>query len=91
MSSDERPESLASQAASWVPPWERPQPDLDRDYQATAEAAARASATDDNEEPDDDEERSSAGLSDVVAHLYQYWQPGMAPPAFELSQAVQRV
>jgi hypothetical protein len=26
---------------------------------------------------------TSAGLTDVVAHLYQYWQPGMAPPTFE--------
>jgi hypothetical protein len=26
---------------------------------------------------------TSTGLSDVVAHLYQYWQPGMAPPTFE--------
>jgi len=26
---------------------------------------------------------TSAGLSNVVAHLYQYWQPGMAPPTFE--------
>ena len=26
---------------------------------------------------------TSNGLADVVRHLYQYWQPGMAPPAFE--------
>jgi hypothetical protein len=26
---------------------------------------------------------SSAGLADVVRYLYQYWKPGMAPPAFE--------
>jgi hypothetical protein len=26
---------------------------------------------------------SAAGLADVVRHLYQYWQPGMAPPTFE--------
>jgi hypothetical protein len=26
---------------------------------------------------------SSAGLADVVRYLYQYWQPGMAPPTFE--------
>ena len=25
----------------------------------------------------------SNGLADVVRHLYQYWQPGMAPPTFE--------
>lgn len=26
---------------------------------------------------------TSAGLADVVRHLYQYWMPGMAPPTFE--------
>ena len=26
---------------------------------------------------------SSTGMADVVRHLYQYWQPGMAPPTFE--------
>ncbi len=57
MSSDEHPESLASQAASWVPPWERPQREPDRDYQASATAS-------DEPPPDDDEDRSSAGLSE---------------------------
>lgn len=26
---------------------------------------------------------SSDGLSDIVRDMYQYWRPGMAPPAFE--------
>lgn len=26
---------------------------------------------------------SSDGLADVVRYMYQYWKPGMAPPAFE--------
>ena len=26
---------------------------------------------------------TSAGLADIVRHLYQYWHPGMAPPTFE--------
>jgi segregation and condensation protein B len=39
VTTDERPDSLAAQAASWVPPWERPQPP-DRAYQAVAMAAA---------------------------------------------------
>ncbi|MEV4280273.1 SMC-Scp complex subunit ScpB [Actinoplanes xinjiangensis] len=39
MSSEERPESLAAQAAAWVPPWERRR-EPDREYQAEAEAAA---------------------------------------------------
>jgi hypothetical protein len=25
----------------------------------------------------------SAGLSDIVRHLYQYWKPGVEPPSFE--------
>jgi segregation and condensation protein B len=39
LSNDERPESLAAQAAAWVPPWERPRSDPDRDYQAAHRAA----------------------------------------------------
>ncbi|MFC4072083.1 SMC-Scp complex subunit ScpB [Actinoplanes subglobosus] len=39
MSSEEQPESLAAQAAAWVPPWERRR-EPDREYQAEAEAAA---------------------------------------------------
>jgi segregation and condensation protein B len=39
VSSEERPESLAAQAAAWVPPWERRR-EPDREYQAEAEAAA---------------------------------------------------
>lgn len=27
--------------------------------------------------------RSADGLGDIVRDLYQYWQPGMAPPSFE--------
>jgi segregation and condensation protein B len=41
---DELPESLAAQAASWVPPWERQHRPPDRAYQAEAEEAARAEA-----------------------------------------------
>ena len=33
--SDERPNSLAAQAASWVPPWERAPMAPDREYQAS--------------------------------------------------------
>jgi segregation and condensation protein B len=50
--SDERPDSLAAQAASWVPPWERQQPPPDRDYQVAAEAAATAEGSDSAERPD---------------------------------------
>ncbi|GGN19669.1 SMC-Scp complex subunit ScpB [Actinoplanes campanulatus] len=37
MNSEERPESLAAQAAAWVPPWERRR-EPDRDYQDAVEA-----------------------------------------------------
>ncbi|GAA0452124.1 hypothetical protein Aca07nite_82980 [Actinoplanes capillaceus] len=37
MSSEERPESLAAQAAAWVPPWERRR-EPDREYQDAVEA-----------------------------------------------------
>jgi segregation and condensation protein B len=49
VSNDERSESLAQQAAAWVPPWERQQRPPDRAYQAAAEAEARAAAGDDEE------------------------------------------
>ncbi|WP_430786785.1 SMC-Scp complex subunit ScpB [Actinoplanes sp. G11-F43] len=39
MSTEERPESLAAQAAAWVPPWERRR-EPDRDYQESVEASA---------------------------------------------------
>ena len=48
MSTDERPDSLAAQAASWVPPWERQQPP-DRAYQAAAMAEASAAEPADGE------------------------------------------
>ena len=69
MSTDERPDSLAAQAASWVPPWERPQPPPDRDYQA---AVTSPDIADDQPEdpsaeapePEPDEDRSVTGQSD---------------------------
>ena len=39
MSNDERPDSLAAQAAAWVPPWERARAEADRTYQAAHRAA----------------------------------------------------
>ena len=48
---DERPESLASQAASWVPPWERAARQPDRSYQA---AAAEPDISDDLASAEDD-------------------------------------
>ncbi len=44
--SDERPHSLAAQAASWVPPWERAAREPDRAYQA-ATAQDRTGSDDD--------------------------------------------
>ena len=57
MSDEERPDSLAAQAAAWVPPWERPPREPNRAFQEAAEKAAR-------EEQADEEDRSEAGLSD---------------------------
>jgi segregation and condensation protein B len=39
VSNDERPDSLAAQAAAWVPPWERPRAEPDRAYQASHRAS----------------------------------------------------
>jgi segregation and condensation protein B len=58
---DERPESLAAQAASWVPPWERAPRPPDREYQAKAIAEHEAAETD---EADD----AQGGHSDSQAH-----------------------
>jgi segregation and condensation protein B len=49
---EERPDSLAAQAASWVPPWERAQRPPDAGYAAATRSAAG------------DDERAEAGLSD---------------------------
>jgi segregation and condensation protein B len=54
VSTDERPDSLAARAASWVPPWERPQPP-DRAYQAEAMAAADAEPGSDGSAGGDDD------------------------------------
>ena len=48
---DERPESLAAQAASWVPPWERAPRPPDPEFAAKARA----------EESDDEEIDESTG------------------------------
>jgi segregation and condensation protein B len=63
VSTDERPDSLAAQAASWVPPWERTRRPPDRAHQAAA-AEPDISDSVDGPVPDDDEDRSAANLSD---------------------------
>ena len=50
--SDERPESLAAQAASWVPPWERAPRPPDPEYAAKV----RAGENDDEPDVDDDDD-----------------------------------
>ncbi|MEV6490507.1 SMC-Scp complex subunit ScpB [Actinoplanes sp. NPDC051633] len=55
MVSDERPESLASQAASWVPPWERAPRTPDRDFQARAMAEHEAAEAADGDDDSDGE------------------------------------
>lgn len=85
---EERPDSLAAQAASWVPPWERAQRPPDAGYAAAARSAAgddeelaEAGLPDDNSElaeaplPDDDEERPETGLSDDEQELAEAGLP----------------
>ncbi|MDY7091034.1 MAG: hypothetical protein SYR96_38875, partial [Actinomycetota bacterium] len=60
MSSDERQDSLAAQAAAWVPPWERAPRPPDREFQERAEAEASGRES----EPDVGEELGQAGLSE---------------------------
>ncbi|WUJ02561.1 SMC-Scp complex subunit ScpB [Actinoplanes sp. NBC_00393] len=64
MSSEERPESLAAQAAAWVPPWERSR-EPDREYQAAAEAEHDAAGEqwDDADEADPVDESGDADLT----------------------------
>jgi segregation and condensation protein B len=87
---DERPDSLAAQAASWVPPWEREQRPVDREYQA---AAADPDISDevappedldgplDVTEPDDDEDRSAASLSEDDDDFDESFE-GPNPPGY---------
>ena len=55
---DERPDSLAAQAASWVPPWERSSREPDRSFQAQADADH---ASDISDLSDGDAEGDEAG------------------------------
>jgi segregation and condensation protein B len=59
VSSEERPESLAAQAAAWVPPWERSR-EPDREYQAAAEAEHDSAG----EQWDDEDESHKADDTD---------------------------
>jgi segregation and condensation protein B len=70
--SDERPESLAAQAAAWVPPWERQQRPPDRAYQAHPA---------DDQPTSDDEDRSGAGRSDDDDDLAGGFE-GADPPGY---------
>ena len=60
MNTDKRPDSLAAQAASWVPPWERPPRPPDRAYQAAVTAAEG-----DPDEPDEVDAPEAAGSPDA--------------------------
>lgn len=69
----QQPDSLAAQAAAWVPPWEREQRPPDRAYQAAAEAEARAelagsdddrAAADDLDDLDEREAESEGGAGE---------------------------
>lgn len=64
MSTDERPESLAAQAAAWVPPWERQQAAPDPAYAAAVRAAADDDLDDDIEDDDADTDPAHADGAD---------------------------
>ncbi|GIF26844.1 segregation and condensation protein B [Actinoplanes tereljensis] len=78
MSDDERPDTLADQAAAWVPPWERQQRPPDRAYQAAAEQEARRGK---DPESADDEELSEAGLADDDDDFDEEFE-GANPPGY---------
>ncbi|GIM93053.1 hypothetical protein Ato02nite_048460 [Paractinoplanes toevensis] len=80
MSDDERPDTLADQAAAWVPPWERQQRPPDRAYQAAAEDEARRAG--EGTESADDEELSEAGLSDDDDDFDEEFE-GANPPGYD--------
>jgi segregation and condensation protein B len=73
VSNDEQAESLAAQAAAWVPPWERPAREPDRAFQQAAQNAARAEDDDEAfeggdpaaDEPDDAVVDAPAGDDDL--------------------------
>jgi segregation and condensation protein B len=64
VSADERPDSLAAQAASWVPPWERQQRQPDRANQA---AAADPDISDDRNNGDDPSDRVEGSVPDGIS------------------------
>jgi segregation and condensation protein B len=81
VSDDERPDTLADQAAAWVPPWERQQRPPDRAYQAAAEEVARRVEAGEDPESADDEELSEAGLSDDDDDFDEEFE-GANPPGY---------
>jgi segregation and condensation protein B len=80
VSNDEQADSLAAQAAAWVPPWERPAREPDRAFQQAVENAARA-------EREDGEERAEAGLSDDDDDFDETFEGGN-PAGYEPDDAV---
>ncbi|MFY1693300.1 SMC-Scp complex subunit ScpB [Plantactinospora sp. WMMB782] len=70
MTSERRPDSLAEQAAAWVPPWERPAgaqpPRTGGESTDTAESPEASESTGAAESPDGAELRDVAGLTDAV-------------------------
>ena len=82
---DERPDSLAAQAASWVPPWERASREPDRDYQAAADEPDIPDSVDQPdsvEQPDEGTKVDEAGLSDDDDDFDEAFE-GPNPPAYE--------
>ncbi|MBG0567596.1 SMC-Scp complex subunit ScpB [Actinoplanes aureus] len=66
MSSEQRPDSLAAQAAAWVPPWERHR-EPDREYQAEAEAEAETGTDEPDVEPGEGAGERGHDVAPIVA------------------------
>jgi segregation and condensation protein B len=89
---DERPDSLAAQAASWVPPWERAPREPDRAYRAAAEEPDVSDDVDEEQaaldepdtidQPDEGDKVDEAGLSGDDDDFDEAFE-GPNPPAYE--------
>ncbi|GAA4969688.1 SMC-Scp complex subunit ScpB [Actinoplanes utahensis] len=91
MSSEERPESLAAQAASWVPPWERRR-EPDRAFQEAAVEAPADPAADEDPAPVAAQVHTpdpDPAVDEVAASVYTPEpDPGPDPAADEVAAPV---
>jgi segregation and condensation protein B len=90
--SDERPESLAAQAASWVPPWERASRPPDQDFAAKARAGegdGESGLLDDDDDFDPAFEGANPAPGDgVPAELPPFPEETGGPPTVDAPREV---